>query len=40
MFFKMVVSHLDSDLTAAVKKNGQSNAAQKSFIVVVVFAVY
>ena len=41
MFFKMVISRLDSDLTATVKKNvGQSNAPQKSFIVVVVFTVY
>ena len=31
----MVVSQLDCDLTAMVKKNiGQSNAAKKSFIVV------
>ena len=37
----MVVSQLDCDLTAMVKKNiGQSNAAKKSFIVVVFFTIY
>ena len=38
MFFKIVISQLDSDLTAVVKN--KSNAAQKSFIVVVVFTFY
>ena len=37
----MVVSQLNSCLTATVKTNfGQSNAAQKLFIVVVVFTIY
>ena len=39
MFFKLVTSQLDSDLTATVKKN-ISNAAQKSIIIVVVFTIY
>ena len=37
----MVVSQLDSDLTAPVERNfGQSNAVQKPFIVVVAFITY